>query len=32
VMYCYMDDLGNWFKRLFAGKASAAGTKPSHST
>ncbi len=20
VMYCYMDDLGNWFKRLFTGK------------
>ena len=20
VMYCYMDDLGNWFKKLFTGK------------
>ncbi len=24
VVYCYMDDLGNWFKRLFMGKAKSA--------
>ncbi len=23
VMYCYMDDLSNWFKRMFAGKSPA---------
>jgi hydrophobic/amphiphilic exporter-1 (mainly G- bacteria), HAE1 family len=27
VVYCYMDDLANWFKRLLTGKAPQAGTR-----
>jgi hydrophobic/amphiphilic exporter-1 (mainly G- bacteria), HAE1 family len=26
VVYCYMDDLANWFKRLFTGKRAQADT------
>ena len=26
VVYCYMDDLASWFKRLFAGKSAPAAT------